>query len=150
VHRDLVRIEQGLGQIAYLLNRVKRHEWIRSASGVPVDRAAAVILRRLVRAEPVRPGELATQLEVESPHVTRQIQRLEELGYVERFSDANDRRAQLIRLTPAGRNAARRIRDASRDALAKALAGWSQPELHDLADLFTRMVDDYLAYAEQN
>jgi DNA-binding MarR family transcriptional regulator len=145
-----VRIERGLGQIAYLLNRVKRHEWIRSSSGVPVDRAAAVILRRLVEAEPVRPGELAARLEVESPHVTRQVTRLEELGYVERFSDASDGRAQLIRLTPAGHDAAGRIRDASRGALAKALADWSPAELHHLADLFTRMVDDYLAYAEEH
>ncbi len=147
---DLVRIEQGLGKISYLINRVRRHEWIRTSSGVPVDRAAAVILRRLEESEPLRPSELAAQLEVEAPHVTRQVQGLEDLGYVNKVADAGDRRAHLIALTPSGRDAARRIRHASRSALAGALEGWSEVELNDLADLLTRMADDYLAYADQN
>ena len=96
---DLVRIEQGLGKISYLISRVRRHQWIRSASGIPVDRAAAVILRRLEESEPLRPSELAAQLEVEAPHVTRQVQLLEDLGYVTRIADAGDRRAHLIGLT---------------------------------------------------
>ena len=146
---DLVRIEHGLGKISYLINRVRRHEWIRSSSGIPVDRAAAVILRRLEELEPLRPSELAAKLEVEAPHVTRQVQRLEDFGYVTRIADACDRRAQLIRLTPSGRDAAGRIKEASRSAIAGALESWSEDELHDLADLLSRMADDYLAYADQ-
>ena len=146
---DLVRIEQGLGKISYLISRVRRHQWIRSASGIPVDRAAAVILRRLEESEPLRPGELAAQLEVEAPHVTRQVQLLEDLGYVTRIADAGDRRAHLIGLTASGRDAAGRIREASRSALAGALDGWSEDELHDVAELLSRMADDYLAYADQ-
>lgn len=114
-----------------------------------MDRAAAVILRRLEELEPLRPSELAAKLEVEAPHVTRQVQRLEDLGYVTRIADAGDRRAQLIGLTPSGRDAAGRIREASRSAIAGALEGWSKDELHDLADLLSRMADDYLAYADQ-
>jgi DNA-binding MarR family transcriptional regulator len=147
---DLVRIEEGLGKISYLINRVRRHEWIRTSSGIPVDRAAAVILRRLEESELLRPSELAAQLEVEAPHVTRQVQGLEDLGYVSKVADAGDRRAHLIGLTPSGRDAARRIRNASRSALAGALESWSEAELNDLADLLTRMADDYLAYADQN
>ena len=146
---DLVRIEQGLGKISYLINRVRRHEWIRRSSGIPVDRAAAVILRRLEESEPLRPSELAALLEVEAPHVTRQVQRLEDLGYVTRIADACDGRAQLIGLTSSGRDAAGRIREASRSALAGALDGWSEDELHDVAELLSRMADDYLAYADQ-
>jgi DNA-binding MarR family transcriptional regulator len=81
--------------------------------------------------------------------VTRQVQRLEDQGYITRIADAGDRRAQLIGLTPSGRNAAARIREASRSALAGALESWSEDELHDLADLLSRMADDYLAYADQ-
>lgn len=147
---DLMRIEQGLGKISYLINRVRRHEWIRSSSGIPVDRAAAVILRRLEESELLRPSELAAQLEVEAPHVTRQVQRLEDLGYVTKVADVGDRRAQLIGLTPAGRDAARRVREASRSAIAGALNHWSEDELHDLADLLSRMADDYLEYADQH
>jgi len=87
---------------------------------------------------------------VEAPHVTRQVQRLEKAGYASRVPDPDDRRAQLIQLTPAGSAAADRIREVGRSGMAAALAHWSPHELHQLATLFNRMVDDFLAYdAEQ-
>jgi DNA-binding MarR family transcriptional regulator len=144
---DVVDIEEALVRIAYLLTRVRRHELIRTSARVPLDRAAAVVLRHLAENDTVRPGEVATSLGVEAPHVTRQVQQLQRLGYVTCGPDDNDRRAQLIRLTPAGRDAADRIREVSRGALEAALAAWSPRDLHQLARLFPRMVDDYLAYA---
>jgi hypothetical protein len=45
---------------------------------------------------------LAARLEVEAPHVTRQVQRLEKVGCAARGADPDDRRAQLIQLTPSG------------------------------------------------
>jgi DNA-binding MarR family transcriptional regulator len=93
--------------------------------------------------------ELAAQLEVEAPHITRQVQRLARAGYVERAADPDDRRAQLIRLTPAGRAAARRIRETGRKAMAAALAHWSPEEVHQLTTMFHRLVDDFLAYAAE-
>jgi DNA-binding MarR family transcriptional regulator len=100
----------------------------------------------------MRPGELAARLEVEAPHVTGQVQRLEKAGYAGRGPDPDpdNRRAQLIQLTPAGRAAAGRIREVGRSGMQAALAHWSPHELHQFATLFHRMVDDFLAYeAEQ-
>ena len=144
---DVLEIEHALAKIAYLITRVRRHELIRVVSGIPIDRAAAVILRHLAEFDEVRPGEVAAQLEVEAPHVTRQMQLLEELGYVERVPDVNDRRAHLIRMTPEGREAADRIREVSRQTLDASLEQWSSKDVHELARLFSRMVDDYVAYA---
>lgn len=53
-------------------------------SGVPLERAAVVVLRQLSTAGPMRPGELADALAVEAPHVTRQLQKLTDVGYVKR------------------------------------------------------------------
>ena len=61
---DVVELERALTRIAYLLTRIKRHDQIRIAAGVPVDRAAVVILRHLAESGGMRPGELAAQLEV--------------------------------------------------------------------------------------
>ena len=145
---DVVELERALTRIAYLLTRIKRHDQIRIAAGVPVDRAAVVILRHLAESGGMRPGELAAQLEVEPPHITRQLQRLAKAGYVDRVPDPEDRRAQLIRLTPAGQQAADRIRAVGRQAMQAALTSWTPEDVHQLATLFHRMVDDFLAYAD--
>jgi DNA-binding MarR family transcriptional regulator len=98
----------------------------------------------------VRLGELADRLAVEAPHVTRQIQRLERSGFVERVPDPADGRAQRVRITPAGAEAVECIRAVARRRMAEALAGWSDEDRHRLTVLCHRMVDDFLSHAEQN
>jgi DNA-binding MarR family transcriptional regulator len=150
VSADVAELERALTRISYLLTRNRRNSLTTTAAGVPLDRAAVVVLLELADAGAARPGELADRLEVEAPHVTRQVQRLEKAGYAVRGPDPDDRRAQLIQLTPAGRAAADRIRDAGRKGMQSALAHWTPDELHQLATLFGRMAFDFLAYeAEQ-
>jgi len=147
---DVAELERALTRIAYLLTRARRNDLITATAGVPLDRAAVVVLLQLAETGAMRPGELAARLEVEAPHITRQVQRLARAGYAERAGDPADRRAQLIRLTPAGRAAARRLRQAGRQGMQAALEHWSPDTLHQFATLFNRMVDDFLAYdAEQ-
>ena len=88
-----------------------------------------------------------TLLAVEAPHVTRQVQRLQQAGYADRVPDPDDRRAQLIQLTPAGKAASDRIREAGTAGMQAALAHWPPHELRQLATLLHRMVDDFLAYS---
>lgn len=47
-------------------------------------------------------SELASQLKVSSPAVSRTLRSLETKGYIERSADKNDRRSTLIRLTEKG------------------------------------------------
>jgi DNA-binding MarR family transcriptional regulator len=142
----VAELERALTRIAYLLTRNRRNGLTTTAAGVPLDRAAVVVLLQLADTGARRPGELAAQLEVEAPHVTRQVQRLEQAGYASRGPDPDDRRAQLIQLTPAGRAAAGRVREIGRAGMQAALAHWPPHDLHQLATLFHRMVDDFLAY----
>jgi DNA-binding MarR family transcriptional regulator len=148
--RDVAELDRALTRISYLLTRARRNDLITQAAGVPLDRAAVVVLLHLAEAGSMRPGELAARLEVEAPHITRQVQRLAQAGYVDRATDPDDRRAQLIRLTAPGRAAARRIREAGRKSMQAALAHWSPEDRHQLTTLFHRMVDDFLAYAAEH
>jgi DNA-binding MarR family transcriptional regulator len=86
---------------------------------------------------------------VEAPHVTRQVQRLERTGFVTRVPDPHDRRAQRVRLTPAGRDAVDAIRAVSRGFMRAALSDWTSEDLRQLAALNHRMVDDFLSRAER-
>ncbi|HLJ99131.1 MAG TPA: MarR family transcriptional regulator [Streptosporangiaceae bacterium] len=150
VSADVAELERALTRIAYLLTRNRRNGVTATAAGVPLDRAAVMVLLQLAESGAVRPGELAERLEVEAPHVTRQVQRLEKAGYAGRSPDPDDRRAQLIELTPSGLAAAGRIREVGRSAMQAALAQWSPDELRQFVSQFHRLVDDFLAYdAEQ-
>jgi DNA-binding MarR family transcriptional regulator len=143
---DAAEILRAITRISYLITRARRHDRVRTVAAVPLDRAAVMVLGQLAEAGPVRPGELAARLRVEAPHVTRQVQRLQQVGYADRVPDPGDRRAQLIQLTPAGRAASDRIREAGETGMQAALAHWPPEELHQLATLLHRMVDDFLAY----
>src|SRR6266566_7044659 len=144
---DAAEILRAITRIGYLITRARRHDLVRTVAAVPLDRAAVMVLQQLAEAGPVRPGELAARLSVEAPHVTRQVQRLQQAGYATRTPDPDDRRAQLIGLTPAGMAASDRIRQAGTGGMQAALAHWPPQELHQLATLLHRMVDDFLAYS---
>ncbi|WP_228919376.1 MarR family winged helix-turn-helix transcriptional regulator [Streptomyces sp. DH20] len=144
---EVVEIERALYCITYLSSRARQHERLTAAAGVPLDRAEAALLRKMADAEPMRPGELAARLGVEASHVTRTVQHLERSGHVVRVPDPDDRRAQRIELTDAGREAIARIREAGVRGMQAALAHWSEEDLGRLATLFHRMVDDFLAHA---
>ncbi|MFF0500756.1 MarR family winged helix-turn-helix transcriptional regulator [Nocardia aobensis] len=146
----IVELERALTRIAHLLTRARRHDRTVAAAGVNLDRANVPLLRMLAdAAEPMRMGELATCLDVEAPHVTRQIQRLERAGYVDRVTDPEDRRAQRVRITDEGRATVDAIRAVSRRHMRDALAEWSTEDLRQLAALNHRMVDAFLDNAER-
>ncbi|CAL9630798.1 MarR family transcriptional regulator [Streptomyces althioticus] len=145
---EVVEIERALYRITYLSSRARQHERLMAAAGVPLDRAGAALLRKMADVEPMRPGELAARLGVEASHVTRTVQNLERSGHVVRVPDPEDRRAQRIELTDAGREAVVRIREAGVRGMQAALAHWDPDDLRQLAGLFHRMVDDFLAHAE--
>ncbi len=144
---DAAEILREITRIANLITRARRHDRVRAVAAVPLDRAAVMVLGQLAEVGPVRPGELAARMSVEAPHVTRQVQLLQQAGYADSVPDPGDRRAHLIQLTPAGTAAAGRIREAGISGMQAALAHWPPQERHQLATLLHRMVDDFLAYA---
>ncbi|TWV33862.1 MarR family transcriptional regulator [Streptomyces misionensis] len=146
---EIAEIERALNRITYLGMRTRHHDRMRALTGITLDRAAVALLRQIADCESLRPGEIAHRLGVEASHVTRTVQQLQRAGYVARVPDPDDRRAQRIRLTDAGRRAVERIRAAGADEMRLALTGWRPEELRQLATLFHRMVDDFLAYSAQ-
>ncbi|MFG2555992.1 MarR family winged helix-turn-helix transcriptional regulator [Streptomyces sp. NPDC048581] len=144
---EVVEIERALTRITYLSTRARQHDRLMALAGVPLDRAAVALLRQVADSDSLRPGELANRLGVEASHVTRTVQQLQKSGYVTRVPDPQDRRAQRIELTEAGRQAIDRVRDAGARGMQLALEGWTPEELRQLATLFHRMVDDFLSHA---
>ena len=75
------------------------------------------VLRMIDTLGPQGQAEVARRLLVTAPVVTRLASTLADAGLVERQTDAKDRRAVILALTPTGRKRARAMR---RDLLAAA------------------------------
>jgi MarR family transcriptional regulator, transcriptional regulator for hemolysin len=75
-----------------------------------VTRAQLIVLTRLERQPDVSQSELADVAEVTPMTIARLVDRLEELGLVERCTDPQDRRVQRLRLTPAASPILREIK----------------------------------------
>ncbi len=80
-----------------------------SCCGMTVAQAAA--LEALSAAGETRPGDLGKSLGIHPSTATRNLDRLEDRGLVERVADDDDARAARVRLTERGRRAAAAIED---------------------------------------
>lgn len=90
----------------------------------------------------LRLTEIADELRIEAPAVTRKAQQLERLGLIARTQDPEDGRATRLGLTPTGRRSIKRIIDARERWLALLLADWPASERAELARLLRRFAED--------
>ncbi|GAA4203245.1 MarR family winged helix-turn-helix transcriptional regulator [Actinocatenispora rupis] len=102
------------------------------------------VLLRLAHRPEMMPGELAESIGAAPQSMTRILAGLEERGLVARRTDPRDRRASLVSLTDAGRDALAADGRARRTWLAAAMTGLTPAERELLAiagDLMDRLAD---------
>lgn len=78
---------------------------LRDEHGLSLDDYAILAMVSESPAQRLRLGELAQVLRVPKAHVTYRVQRLRDLGLVDRVGCADDARGAYCELTPAGRKA---------------------------------------------
>lgn len=86
------------------------------------------------RRRPLRVGEIAGHIRASLPSTSRILRRLERRGLITTERDERDRRATLVRLTPAGVTARRKVVQARQRYIATALGNGSAPLPADLAE----------------
>ena len=111
-------------------------------SQVPIGFAAVAVLGKVIDDGPLRMSDLATAGRIHPAALTRQVQALEAEGYIERSPDPSDGRAQVVRVTAAGRAAHRRVQQANDAIMAEQLSDWSADELVDLVDRLEQLIID--------
>jgi DNA-binding MarR family transcriptional regulator len=140
--RDDDAIERALEQLLRLNASRKVHARQAAAAGVRISAPGLVLLRRIQEEGPLSLGELARRTEMDPAATGRQIRSLEDDGFVRRDPSADDGRVTVVRVTPAGREARRRIGEVVGSHMEGVLATWSGQDRADLARLLTRLVDD--------
>jgi DNA-binding MarR family transcriptional regulator len=104
------------------------------------------LLSQLDRAEEgLTMGELSRRLMVTNGNVTGLIDRLVSEGLVARQPAPHDRRAQLVRLTPAGKQAFDAMIPKHQDFIAERFDGLSRAELAELHRLLGKLKTSFEA-----
>ena len=97
------------------------------------------VLRELWREDGLAPGELAKRIGVETPTVTRAVQRMEAAGLARREPDPDDARLVRVRLTERGRVLEGVVPEVMRRVWDEALRDFSEEEKAQLWRLMERM-----------
>lgn len=141
---DLETLETAMRLFFQTMKRPQHWAHVNAMAGVNIDRPAAAVLHTLMspRTGGWRVQDLATQLGIEAPSVTRKTQELEQAGYLRRTRNPLDKRAIGLQLTARGRAINTRIWKAQRQAIAQALSMWPTAERKQFVSLFQRFSQD--------
>jgi DNA-binding MarR family transcriptional regulator len=118
---------------------LERHDLSESRMGV---------LWRLRHTDSVTLGDLAEQLDVSPRNITGLVDHLEKDHLVERFPDAEDRRAIRVRLAPAGKQKLSDIKHEMGSQRVGLVAGFTDDELGQLRHLCLKLVRNLTATKE--
>ena len=104
-----------------------------------MEPAAYGLLTVIRREGPIRLTDLALNIGVGKPSVSRQIAFLESIGLVSKEADPLDGRAQAIRLTPRGEEKMHQVQDARREVFRERLGEWPLEDLQTLATYMAKL-----------
>ncbi|WP_334171667.1 MarR family winged helix-turn-helix transcriptional regulator [Sinomonas sp.] len=88
-----------------------------------------------------RAVDLAGKLNVSAPVLSRHVSELQERGLVARRPDPEDRRAQLLELTEAGKAKLEEVEEARIAVLLDMLTGWGQTEAASCTESIRRLTE---------
>jgi DNA-binding MarR family transcriptional regulator len=136
--------ETGKGQGAFLLAQLGAHaasqfaERLRVLELAPAD---AGILRLLRVAAGLSQQELASKLRIHPSRLVAILDNLEKQGFVERRTNAGDRRLYSLYLTKDGGEVLEKIGKVAREHQDALLAALNKEERDELADLLLKIAD---------
>ncbi len=112
----------------------------RRTAGATIDPGAFWLLKSLLGDDPVRPTDLAVSMGLDTSTVSRHLSQLHRAGLVRRSVDPDDRRAQRVELSEAGRAELDAALASRRTLLERSLSDWSDEDVELLHRLITRML----------
>jgi DNA-binding MarR family transcriptional regulator len=123
--------------------RLAKHALAQASTGVfarhGVYEGQQFVLRLLWREDGLTPGQLARQLGLSTPTVTRAANRMEAAGWLRREPHPGDRRLVRLWLTPRGRELEGVIGPEMRALTEQTLAGFGAAERAELIQALRRI-----------
>jgi DNA-binding MarR family transcriptional regulator len=140
---DLRRVEQAITRIGQIGGGKDAAKVREARSGITVSRPGIAIMAALARNGELRVGEIAHIAHLETPLVSRELNRLVSEGYALRQPDADDGRVARVILSERGLAAYKSYRQATDDIIAETFSEWRSDELRVLASNLERVLSDF-------
>src|SRR5580700_8107305 len=135
----MVDLDRSFGFLVHDVARLYGRRFDRNGRRLELTRAQCRTLGYLARNEGINQAGLADLLEIRPMTLVRQVDRMEEAGWIERRADPADRRARLLFLTAKARPILGRIFEVARETTNEAFANLSPDEADRLIDLLQRV-----------
>jgi DNA-binding MarR family transcriptional regulator len=145
---------KGLGLLVHDVGRLLRRRIDAKAQSLGLTSAQWRVLSSVSRAEhlnqePLNQAALADQMDVEPITLSRQIDRMEAAGLIERRPDPGDRRAYRLFLTEQARPLVAEFRAVATDCVNVALAGVTDAEIDLVNDVLSRIRANLVGKSEE-
>ncbi|HTV45829.1 MAG TPA: MarR family transcriptional regulator [Stellaceae bacterium] len=135
-----MKLERSFGYLVHDVARLFERRFNRQALlFLGMTRSQCRVLGYLARHEGIHQAGLADLLEIKPMTLVRQIDRMEEDGWIERRLDPGDRRARRLFLTEKARPILTRILELSAEVRREAFASLSEDEGRLLVELLRRV-----------
>jgi len=137
--------ERHLGFLISDISRLARKEFERRVRGLRLTRAQWLFLRHLARQPGCSQSELAERLQMQRITVSRQAERLEKAGWIERRDHAQDGRAYHLYPTAKAERMSRRLESAASRLRSDYLQGLPTARREALIDDLVHIKTNLLA-----
>ncbi len=138
-------VTNGTDRLGFLVHdaaRLMRRRFEARASGHGLSSAQWRLLVRVVKEEGVAQARLAELLEIEPFSVSRLLDRMEGLDWIERRADSSDRRVRMIFPTAKASDAYAQVKSLAGEVYAEALAGLSPEERRILVKGLSTVIEN--------
>jgi DNA-binding MarR family transcriptional regulator len=138
-------VTEGIERLGFLIHdaaRLMRKRFEARASGLGLSAAQWRLLVRVAKEEGVAQARLAELLEIEPISVSRLIDRMEEGGWIERRTDASDRRVRMIFPTQKSRQAYSHVKSLAGEVYEGALGNMSTEDRRALVKGLMTLVEN--------
>jgi DNA-binding MarR family transcriptional regulator len=112
------------------------------------DATRVGVLRLAAERGPIRPSDIALELDVGPSTVTRQVQALHAAEQVSVAADPKDGRAFLVEATAAGRKQLKEFDEIGLQVFSAVVEQWSDEELRQLTTLLDKMIQTWASRGE--
>lgn len=138
-HHELDDLRHGFGFLMHDATRLMNRYYDRRVRAHGITRTQWTLLTYLSRYEGVSQTRLAEYMDLAPMTLTRQIDKLEQDGLLDRRQDPQDRRTNLIYLTEKSQPLMNHMHDIAVEAKEAALKNFSEKERELLRDFLARV-----------
>jgi MarR family transcriptional regulator for hemolysin len=135
----MVDLDRSFGFLVHDVARLYGRRFDRNGRRLQLTRAQCRTLGYLARNEGINQAGLADLLEIRPMTLVRQIDRMQEAGWIERRPDPTDRRARRLFLTDKARPILGRIWDVASETQDQILTSLTPDQAEQLIDLLRRV-----------